>query len=256
MVHQASAVERSWLPPDQLRNADELFFHPSQRQVAARRRVYWDDLLLEESPAQIPKSDAAAELLFQAAAAQWDRVFPSDDEAVATFVNRVRCLREWMPELDLPALDTEQLHTVLRELCNGRRSFDELRKAPWLAALQGRLNYEQLRLLEREAPERILVPSGNRIRLVYEPGRPPVLAVRIQEVFGLRETPRIAGGRVRVLLHLLAPSMRPQQVTDDLASFWANTYETVRKELKRRYPRHSWPEDPLTAQPTSRAKPR
>jgi ATP-dependent helicase HrpB len=255
LVHQASAVERSWLPPDQLRTADELFFHPSQRQVAARRRVYWDDLLLEESPAQVPKSDEAAELLFQAAAAQWDRVFPNGDDAVATFVDRVRCLSAWMPEMGLPTFDTDQLHAVLRQLCEGRRSFDELRKAPWLAALHGQLNHEQLRLLDRQAPERIQVPSGNRIRLVYEPGRPPVLAVRIQEVFGLRETPRIAGGRVRVLLHLLAPNMRPQQVTDDLESFWASTYESVRKELKRRYPKHSWPDDPLSAQATSRAKP-
>ncbi len=81
----------------------------------------------------------------------------------------------------------------------------------------------------------------------YEVARPPVLAVRIQEVFGLTETPRVAGGRVRVLLHLLAPNYRPQQVTDDLASFWANTYPQVRKELRARYPRHAWPEDPYHA---------
>jgi ATP-dependent helicase HrpB len=92
------------------------------------------------------------------------------------------------------------------------------------------------------------VPSGSRIALKYEPGRPPILAVRIQEVFGLLDTPRVAGGRVRVLLHLLAPNYRPQQVTDDLASFWANTYPQVRKELRARYPKHAWPEDPLSAQ--------
>ncbi len=254
IVHQASAVERKWLPPELLRTADELFFHPSQRQVTARRRTYWDDLLLDESPAQVPQSDEAAELLFQAAVPQWDRVFPGGDDVLTTFINRVRSLSSWMPEAGLPSLDHDQLHSVLRELCRGRRSFAELQKAPWLAAVQGLLSYEQLRLLDREAPERIAVPSGNRIRLEYEPGRPPVLAVRIQEVFGLRQTPRIAAGRVPVLLHLLAPNMRPQQVTDDLESFWANTYEVVRKELKRRYPKHSWPEDPLAAEPTSRPK--
>src|SRR5207302_9460916 len=82
----------------------------------------------------------------------------------------------------------------------------------------------------------------------YEAGCPPVLAVRIQEVFGLRDTPRVAGGRVRVLLHRLAPNYRPQQVTDDLASFWANTYPVVRKELRARYPKHAWPEQPLSAE--------
>ena len=83
------------------------------------------------------------------------------------------------------------------------------------------------------------------MRLRYEPGRPPVLAARIQDLFGLTETPTVAGGRVPVLLHLLAPNGRPQQVTDDLASFWETTYREVRKELKGRYPKHAWPEDPL-----------
>ena len=92
------------------------------------------------------------------------------------------------------------------------------------------------------------MPSGSHIALEYEEGRPPVLAVRIQEMFGLTETPRVAGGRVKVLLHLLAPNYRPQQVTDDLASFWKNGYPLVRKELRGRYPKHSWPDDPLTAE--------
>jgi ATP-dependent helicase HrpB len=91
------------------------------------------------------------------------------------------------------------------------------------------------------------VPSGSRIALQYEPGRPPILAVRIQEVFGMLETPRVAGGRVSVLMHLLAPNMRVAQVTEDLASFWRSTYALVRKDLRARYPKHAWPEDPSTA---------
>jgi len=83
------------------------------------------------------------------------------------------------------------------------------------------------------------------VRLAYEPGKPPILAIRIQDIFGVRETPRVAGGRVPVLLHLLAPNNRPQQVTDDLAGFWERTYPQVRKELRRRYSKHAWPEDPL-----------
>ena len=98
------------------------------------------------------------------------------------------------------------------------------------------------------------MPSGSFIALIYEEGRPPVLAVRVQELFGLADTPRIAAGRVKVLLHLLAPNYRPQQVTDDLASFWANTYPIVRKELRARYPKHSWPDDPLAAEAQSRPR--
>ncbi len=254
LVRQASAIERDWLPAERLRTADELFFHPSQRQVVARRRVYWDDLLLEESPIALPDSEEVAEVLHGEALRQWALVYPADDPAVQSFVARVQCLAAWMPEASLPALDEAHLGDVLQELCRSCRSFTELRKAPWLAALQGRLTWDQRQLLEREAPERLAVPSGNRIRVTYEEGRPPVLAVRIQEVFGLRDTPRIAGGRVPVVLHLLGPNMRPQQITDDLASFWANTYPLVRKELRRRYPKHAWPEDPLTAAAVGRPR--
>ena len=249
LVRQASAVERDWLPAERLRTAVELFFHPSQRQVMARRRTYWEDLLLDEAPASVPDDASAAELLHEHAARDWQRVFPSDDDAVGGFLTRVRCLNEWLPEAGLPEFDDATLRTVLQQLCRGRTSFAELKRAPWLGALQSLLTYEQLQAVERDAPERITVPSGSKIRLTYEAGRPPVLAVRIQEMFGLRETPRVARGRTPVLLHLLGPNMRPQQVTDDIASFWANTYPTVRGELRRRYPKHAWPEDPLTAKP-------
>ena len=96
------------------------------------------------------------------------------------------------------------------------------------------------------------MPSGNRLKITYAQGQAPVLAVRIQEIFSWTATPRIAFGKVPLLLHLLAPNFRPQQVTDDLESFWSNTYDVVRKELRRRYPKHAWPEDPLTAKPESK----
>ena len=109
--------------------------------------------------------------------------------------------------------------------------------------------------LDELAPKALNVPSGSRIAIDYSE-QPPVLAVRLQELFGLAETPRIAGGRQSVLLHLLSPARRPVQVTQDLASFWANTYAEVKKDLKGRYPKHYWPDDPLIAEPTARAKPR
>ena len=191
-------------------------------------------------------------VLAEAAATRLDRALPLDDPEVAGFLARVRCLREWMPELNLPAFDEEQLRELLPALAAGRKSFAELRRAPLLPVLQGSLSHDQLRAVEREAPERLEVPSGSRIKLVYEPGKPPVLAARIQELFGLAETPRVAAGRVPVLLHLLAPNHRPQQVTHDLRSFWENTYPQVRKELAGRYPKHAWPQDPWNARPERR----
>jgi ATP-dependent helicase HrpB len=109
-------------------------------------------------------------------------------------------------------------------------------------------------MLESMAPAEMTVPTGRAIPLAYAPGQPPVLAVKIQELFGLPSTPCIAGGTVPVLLHLLAPNGRPQQTTRDLASFWANGYPIVRKELRGRYPKHPWPDDPTTAEPTRGVK--
>ena len=108
--------------------------------------------------------------------------------------------------------------------------------------------------MERLAPTHITVPSGHRRRVDYRPGEPPVLAVKLQELFGLERTPAVCDGKVPVLLHLLSPAGRPIQVTRDLASFWKNTYPEVRKELKGRYPKHPWPDDPWNARPTAGVK--
>lgn len=252
LVRLASAVQRDWLPPDQLAFRVEAEFDAASGRVIARRRVYWEDLLLEESPAPLPDSNEVASLLAAAAAPLLDKVFPWDHAETADYVNRVRCLSQWMPELNLPALDAAGIQAILPQVCRGCRSLDELRKAAWLAHLQAALTHEQQRALAHDAPERIEVPSGSRIKLAYEPGKPPVLAVRIQEMFGMLETPRVAGGRVAVVLQLLAPNYRPQQVTDDLASFWRTTYHQVRKDLRHRYPKHAWPEDPYQAKAEKR----
>ena len=113
--------------------------------------------------------------------------------------------------------------------------------------IRAQLPYPLDRLLDEHAPPRITVPSGQSHKLDYSNPSAPVLAVRLQEIFGLTETPRLAGGRVPLLLHLLGPNFRPVQITNDLKSFWATTYFQVRKDLRVRYPKHSWPEDPLTA---------
>jgi ATP-dependent helicase HrpB len=256
IVRQASAIERDWLSTEKLRTVDEVFFHPTQKSVVARRRTYWEDLVIDEVNVPVTLGERSATVLAEAAWREWDRVFSKDDPDLQSFLTRVRCLGAWMPELNLPSFDEPQLQSVLAELALTCRSFDEIRKAPWLELLKNRLNWAQREAVEREAPERMSVPSGSRIALVYEIGRQPALPVRIQEVFGLRETPRIAGGRVRVVMHLLAPNMRTQQITDDLESFWANGYPQVRKDLRARYPKHPWPEDPWTAEPTHRAKKR
>jgi len=254
LVRQASTVDRSWLPADRLTTAVEVGFDDPAGRVVAWKRTRFDDLVIEEKPATAPDGEAVTTALTAAALRNLDRVLPAADTPAGQFRTRVQCLREWMPELNLPSFTDADWQEILTWLAPGRRSLDDLKRADWEEALRSKLTHLQRNAVEREAPERIEVPSGSRISVQYEPGRPPVLAVRIQEVFGLTDTPRVAGGRVKVLLHLLAPNYRPQQVTDDLASFWANTYAVIRKGLRARYPKHAWPDDPLTALPHSRPR--
>jgi ATP-dependent helicase HrpB len=247
-VRLASGVERQWLAAERITTRIEVIFDDKTERLAARKLTRFTDLVLDETSAHIADEDEAAAVLAAAAAERMEKVLPPPDAPAGAFRTRVRCLRGWVPELNLPAFEAADLREALETLCRNRRSLAEVRNGPWLDFLRGQLTYEQGRAVEHEAPERIEVPSGSHITIAYEEGRPPVLAARIQEMFGLLETPRIARGRVKVLLHLLAPNYRPQQVTDDLASFWKTGYPLVRKELRARYPKHSWPEDPLTAE--------
>ena len=254
LVRIASAVSPGWLDPHRTRTEDVVAFDPRRQAVVGTRTTRYGDLLLDEVAIQAPRGEAVERCLLAAASDDLEHALGLDDEAVRTLCDRVACLASWRPDVRLPTMDDDALRALLPDLVRGCRSFEELRRVPLADPLRGLLSWEQLQLLDREAPERMLVPSGRRVRLRYEAGRPPVLAVRIQEVFGLAETPRIASGRVKVLMHLLAPNHRVQQITDDMPSFWANTYATIRGELRRRYPRHAWPEDPLQSSPERRPR--
>lgn len=248
-VRQASAVEREWLSVEPLAEAnlrvgEELVFQPSRRQVEARRRTVWMDLILDEFPAAITDDVAAAALLAREAAGHSGRVLPAADSAAGRFLARVRWLQAVMPELGLPSFDDAALVAMLPDVCCGLRSLDDIATADWLSRLHAVVGPQRIGDVERLAPQQIELQTGRRHALTYDPVAGPVLAVRIQELFGVPETPRIANGRVPVLLHLLGPNHRPQQVTSDLAGFWQTTYPAVKRELQRRYPKHAWPDDP------------
>ena len=152
---------------------------------------------------------------------------------------RLDFVREALPELGWTDFDDETLAEVLAAVCQGKTSLDEVEQADFVPFLQSRLEPGLLRELDESARETIKIPSGRQVRLTYEIGRPPILAARLQELFGWTETPRLARGRVPVLLHLLGPNNRPVQITNDLRSFWTTTYHQVRKDLRRRYPEAS-----------------
>ncbi len=171
---------------------------------------------------------------------------------------RMQCAHLWDP-VNWPDMSDAALLSDLSWLepwLDNVTTLARLRKIDLTGALLARLSWQEQQQFEHLVPTHLQVPSGSRIRLRYSPGEPPVLAVRLQEMFGATRTPAVFGGRVPVVVHLLSPASRPIQVTSDLAGFWRTTYHEVKKELKGRYPKHYWPDDPLTAKATSRVRPR
>lgn len=244
-VRQASAIERCWLDERHLQRTMERFVHPTQGHVVTRKRTSWFDLPLDETPMPTPMDEETAQLLAGSARHNWHKVFPTQDKKLNSLLGRARWLRAALNDTRWPDLSDAAIQSHLAQWCQGQRDLDAVRSLPWRALIEQLFTPEQLAMLAREAPESYTLPSGRSVVLSYEADKPPVLAARIQDFFGLADTPRIAQGRVRLLLHLLAPNNRCQQITDDLASFWKNTYADVRKQLRGRYPKHDWPEQPM-----------
>ncbi|TNE34382.1 MAG: ATP-dependent helicase HrpB [Alphaproteobacteria bacterium] len=238
-----------------------------------QRRVFWDEkkgrviglkerklgaLVLESE--RIAKPDAAA-----VAAALLDLVRRKglgllEDDDARRFRERLAFAKAHMPEEDWPDFSEkallERLEDWLAPYLPGIESHAALQKLKLRDLLRNQLSHAQITLLEREAPSSLQVPTSNNIRIDYANPEIPVLAVRLQEMFGLSSLPRLALGRVAITLHLLSPAHRPMQITDDLGRFWQTSYAEVKKEMKGRYPKHYWPDDPMQAEPTARAKPR
>jgi len=242
-----------------LHEQEEVYWDEVQEAVVARRTVRLGALLMNT----MPMPDGSEELQ---RAAMLDGVrrlgldaLPWNEDSRALQA-RALSMREWFPEEDWPDLSdatlAQQAHIWLAPYLHGMTRRAHLAKLDLVQALRAQLDWKQLQRLEDDAPTHLEVPSGSRLKLAYRPGESPVLAVKLQEMFGLADTPRIARGRIPVTLHLLSPARRPIQVTQDLKGFWERTYSDVRKELKGRYPKHPWPDDPWNAAPTARAKPR
>jgi len=245
-VRLASGVERRWLEemfPGDLRRTSELEFDSAAGRVVARERELYQDLVLAETVRHDVDRLAAGELVTAAAKRDPAKAL-SIGRDEQSFLDRVRFLAGQMPALGLPTDPEELVRSAIDILGAGKRSFAELRRGDLLQALRAQLSTRQRHTLDQEAPQRLRLPSGREVRLTYDRDKPPALAARIQDLFGLTASPRIAGGRVRVVTEILAPSNRPVQVTDDLESFWRRTYPEVRRQLRGRYPKHSWPEFP------------
>jgi ATP-dependent helicase HrpB len=252
-VRLASLVKVEWLEelvPELLRQERATCFDADREKVIGLTRLWYQDLLIREDAGQSVDPALASACLAAALAPRAESLF-RDDPAAATWLARYSFVKQAIPELQWPEIGDEEFVGLLKQICQGRTSAQEVLSADKVPFLENQLNGAQRRELAASAPLMLQVPSGRQVRLIYEPDRPPVLAVRLQELFGWSETPRLARGRASVMLHLLGPNHRPVQITTDLASFWTTTYHQVRKDLRARYPRHSWPENPLTAQPVA-----
>jgi len=250
--------------PDRFVEEEGAVWDGERRALVARRESRFDRIVLDSRPAGRVDPAQAAQALTAAVRELGLEALPWT-EGLRQWQARAVSLRQWMPELGLPDLgDAALLATLdawLKPAFAGKTRLDALSEEELGEALKSPLDWNLRQQLDRLAPVRITVPSGMERRIEYaldHEGRaqPPVLAVKLQELFGLADTPRIADGRVPLTLHLLSPGGRPLQVTQDLRGFWDRTYPEVKKEMKGRYPKHPWPDDPWTATATHRAKPR
>jgi ATP-dependent helicase HrpB len=259
-IRLAAPVERDELErvmPEAFAEEETVAWDRSAQAVRARRRKRIGAVVLEEQTLPRPSSEETVRALLAGIRLEGIGMLPWS-AAATQLRQRVRFLRvhggDWPDWSDEALLET--LEEWLEPHVAGMRSRDDLQSLNMARVLEAGLSWEQRSRLDEWAPSHLTVPSGSRVPVDYADPKSPTLAVRLQELFGWTKTPRLAGGRVPVTIHLLSPAHRPVQVTRDLESFWKNTYFEVKKDLKGRYPKHYWPDDPMTAMPTNRVRPK
>ena len=239
-----------------LTTSEHVYWDDDSAKVAAIRRVFLGEIVIEENTIADCDPEATRKALLTGIRRMGLTCLPWDREARQTQA-RIHCLRTWQPNEEWPDLRDEALEKDLAWLepyLNGVSKAEQLKRINLAQIFNNRLDWEQQQQLARLVPAAMNVPSGSSIRIEYRIDEPPLLAVRIQELFGLAKTPTICDGKVPLLLHLLSPARRPIQVTTDLPGFWRRGYAEVKKELKGRYPKHYWPDNPLMAEPTRGVK--
>jgi ATP-dependent RNA helicase HrpB len=235
LIRMTARIEPEWLIelfPDRVREQSNVEWNRQTERVEAVSSLLYDELVIQESRGAMPDPEAAAQLLAQKAL----------EAGIDRFVDR-NALDEFLARLEFAGGTAPDVPQALREVCLGLRSFSELKSAAGdlVTTLERKIGTRQINEI---APLRIRLPSGRETKVHYEVGKPPWIASRLQDFFGMRETPRIGPERTPVVVHLLAPNKRAVQTTTDLAGFWERLYPQVRRELMRRYPRHAWPERP------------
>lgn len=242
LLSLATAIKAEWLQemfPEDIHHRQRIYYDANDRRVYAETCQMFRDLPLESRRAEPPPLEESATLLAAEVAAGRLNLKNWDHE-VEQWVVRLNFLVENCPELGLPPLKEEDRLHLIEQICHGAFTYKEIKDRPVKPVVQSWLSLAQQDLLQRHAPERVDLGNGRRPKIVYTEGAAPHIAVRIQELFGVEKTPRIAMGRVPLTVHILAPNMRPVQITQDLAGFWREHYTRIKQELQRKYPKHQW----------------
>ncbi|MBJ9218194.1 ATP-dependent helicase HrpB [Citrobacter freundii] len=243
--------------PELLQQSDTIEWDETQGTLKALRRSRIGQLTVKVQPLAKPSEEELHQAMLNGIRDKGLSVLNWTPEA-EQFRLRLQCAANWLPEYDWPAVDEDSLLKTLERWLlphmSGVHSLRALKALNVGQALRGLLDWSMLQRLDSELPAHYTVPTGSRIAIRYHEDNPPVLAVRMQEMFGEANTPTIAQGRVPLVLELLSPAQRPLQVTSDLSAFWQGSYREVQKEMKGRYPKHVWPDDPANTAPTRRTK--
>ncbi len=238
----ATAIEPDWLRelfPDDLKSELRVEFDATTKRVQAAELLRFRDLALSAKRIEPPPAEAAARLLADEIIA--DRLqLPNWDHGVEQWLARLRLLCQHCPELQLPAITEDDRKHIIEQLCHGAVSYKDIKEREVKPLVMSWLSAAQRELLDKHAPERLTLPNGRTPKVVYEDGKPPHIALRIQELYDVNQTPKIALGRVPVVVHILTPGMKPVQITQDLANFWREQYPRIKSELQRKYPKHLW----------------
>jgi ATP-dependent helicase HrpB len=241
LLNWVTAIKEDWLRelfPEDFSVSETVMYDTTMRRVFAERQKKFRDLVLDSERSDKPSKDAAAKILAEEVIAG-RLVLTEWGEAVEQWICRVNWLREWMPELNLPAITTADRHALVEQICHGSVSYKEIKDKPVWPVVKSWLSVQQQSWVDEYTPERIELKSGRRAKVTYSADGPPKLAARIQDLYGTNSL-TIAAGRVALRIEILAPNQRPVQVTDNLANFWRETYPKLKQELQRKYPKHEW----------------
>ncbi|WP_373035893.1 ATP-dependent helicase HrpB [Sulfurimonas sp.] len=263
LIYKAASITKAQIElylADNIQTKESVLWNSELQRVESRKKSYLGSIVIDETQMQSSSNEEVSKVLLNGIkeAGLDSLAWTKDSLGLRDRVNFINAHKALKMSCEFPDFSDEHLLETMQEwllpYLDGKNSLKSLASLNLYSILSGLLTWEQMQELDALAPAKMKVASGSNIYIDYSDAQKPVLAVRLQEMFGTKTTPTVMNGKVKLMIHLLSPASRPMQVTQDLESFWANTYDEVKKELRGKYKKHYWPNDPLTAQATNKTK--